>query len=163
YVTHDQAEAMAVSDRIIVMNKAVIAQEGAPRELYEQPRDPFVAGFMGDANRVHGTMTRRDATYGDVTLGAVTLSLPHRGLPDGAVEVSIRPEAIEIRNSGDAPLNGHVRKVSYLGGLMEYSLDTDIGELFVISTAVERPFTAGSEVGVALANHGVVVIPPAPG
>src|SRR5256714_14772244 len=88
YVTHDQAEAMAVSDRIVVMNKAVIAQEGAPRELYEQPRDPFVAGFMGDANRVRGTMTRRDATYGDVTLGAVTLTLPHRGLPDGAVEVS---------------------------------------------------------------------------
>ena len=53
YVTHDQAEAMAVSDRIIVMNKATIAQEGAPRELYERPRDPFVAGFMGDANRVH--------------------------------------------------------------------------------------------------------------
>jgi hypothetical protein len=47
--------------------------------------------------------------------------------------------------------------------LMEYSLDTDIGELFVISTAVERPFTAGSTVGVALANHGVVVIPPGPG
>src|SRR6059058_4732455 len=162
YVTHDQAEAMAVSDRIIVMNKAVIAQEGAPRELYEQPRDPFVAGFMGDANRVRGTMTRRDATYGNVTLGAVTLSLHHRGLPDGTVEVSIRPEAIEIRNSGDAPLNGHVRKVAYLGGLMEYSLDTDIGALFVISTAVERPFTAGAAVGVALANHGVVVIPPGP-
>src|SRR5207248_8053081 len=95
YVTHDQAEAMAVSDRIIVMNKATIAQEGAPRELYERPRDPFVAGFMGDANRVRGTLKRRDATRGDVTLGAVTLSLPHRGLPDGAVEVSIRPEAIE--------------------------------------------------------------------
>ena len=162
YVTHDQAEAMAVSDRIIVMNKAVIAQEGAPRELYEQPRDPFVAGFMGDANRVRGMMTRRDATHGDVTLGAVTLSLPHRGLPDGAVEVSIRPEAIELRNSGDAPLKGNVRKVAYLGGLMEYSLDTDIGALFVISTAVERPFTAGSAVGIALANHGVVVIPPGP-
>src|SRR5258708_7463053 len=77
YVTHDQAEAMAVSDRIIVMNKAVIAQEGAPRELYEQPRDPFVAGFMGDANRVSGTLARRDDTHGDVRLGAVTLSLPH--------------------------------------------------------------------------------------
>ena len=62
YVTHDQAEAMAVSDRIIVMNKAVIAQEGAPRELYEQPSDAFVAGFMGDANRVRGAprAPRRD-------------------------------------------------------------------------------------------------------
>ena len=119
YVTHDQAEAMAVSDRIIVMNKAVIAQEGAPRELYEQPRDPFVAGFMGDANRVRGTLQRRDETRGTVTLGAVTLSLPHRGLADGPVEVSIRPEAIELRTDGDGPLKGTLRKVAYLGGLME--------------------------------------------
>jgi iron(III) transport system ATP-binding protein len=162
YVTHDQSEAMAVSDRIIVMNRAVIAQEGAPRELYEQPRDPFVAGFMGDANRVHGTLVRRDATHGDVQLGAVTLSLPHRGLPDGPVEVSIRPEAIELRRAGDAPLEGAVRKAAYLGGLMEYSLDTDIGELFVVSIAVERPLAVGTAVGIALANHGVVVIPPSP-
>src|SRR5436190_690477 len=83
YVTHDQSEAMAVSDRIIVMNKAAIAQEGAPRELYEQPRDVFVAGFMGDANRVRGTLTRVDATRGDVTLGPLRLSLPHDGMPDG--------------------------------------------------------------------------------
>jgi iron(III) transport system ATP-binding protein len=162
YVTHDQAEAMAVSDRIIVMNKAVVAQEGAPRELYEQPRDPFVAGFMGDANRVPATLVRRDATRGDVRFGAVTLSLAHRGLPDGPVEVSIRPEAIEIRPAGDAPIRGTVRKASYLGGLMEYSLDTDIGELFVVSTAVDRPLDRGSAISVALANHGVVVIPPAP-
>ena len=160
YVTHDQAEAMAVSDRIIVMNKAVIAQEGAPRELYEQPKDPFVAGFMGDANRVRGTLARRDATLGDVTLGAVTLALPHRGLPDGSVDVSIRPEAIELRPDGNAAIQGTVRKASYLGGLMEYSLDTDIGELFVVSTAVERPLSAGTKVGVGLAGHGVVVIPP---
>jgi len=160
YVTHDQAEAMAVSDRIIVMNKAVIAQEGAPRELYEQPKDPFVAGFMGDANRVHGTLARRDATLADVKLGAVTLALPHRGLADGSVDVSIRPEAIELRPGGDAAIQGTVRKASYLGGLMEYSLDTDIGELFVVSTAVERPLAAGAKVGVTLASHGVVVIPP---
>ena len=77
YVTHDQAEAMAVSDRIIVMNRAVIAQEGAPRELYEQPRDAFVAGFMGDANRVRGIdraprfdARRRDARPGDAVAPA---------------------------------------------------------------------------------------------
>src|SRR5438046_8341065 len=97
YVTHDQAEAMAVSDRIIVMNKAVIAQEGAPRELYEQPRDPFVAGFMGEANRVRGVLMRRDGTRADVKLGTITLSLPHGGAPAGECEVAIRPEAIERR------------------------------------------------------------------
>ena len=159
YVTHDQSEAMAVSDRIIVMDRAVIAQEGAPRELYEQPRDSFVAGFMGDANRVRGVIVRRDATRADVTLGPITLSLPHGGAADGECEVAIRPEAIELRHDGDAPLSATVKKASYLGQLMEYTLDTPIGALFVISTAVDRPLAVGASVGVALANHGVVVIP----
>ncbi len=159
YVTHDQSEAMAVSDRIIVMNRAVIAQEGAPRELYEQPRDAFVAGFMGDANRVRGVIARRDSTRADVTLGPVTLLLPHGGAPDGECEVAIRPEAIELRYDGHAPLSATVKKASYLGQLMEYTLDTPIGALFVISTAVDRPLAVGAAVGVALANHGVVVIP----
>ena len=162
YVTHDQSEAMAVSDRIIVMNKAVIAQEGAPRELYEQPRDSFVAGFMGDANRVRGIIRRRDATLADVALGPVTLSLPHGGAADGECEVAIRPEAIELRHDGNAPIVATVQKASYLGQLMEYTLDTSIGPLFVISTAVDRPLEVGASVGVALANHGVVVIPGAP-
>jgi iron(III) transport system ATP-binding protein len=163
YVTHDQAEAMAVSDRIIVMNKGGIAQEGAPRELYEQPRDPFVAGFMGDANRVRGRLTRRDAMRGDVLVGGTTLDLPHRGLPDGDVDLSIRPEAIAIVRPEDAPLQAIVRKASYLGGLIEYTLDSPIGELFVISVAVDYPVAVGTGVGVALARHGVVVIPPSDG
>jgi iron(III) transport system ATP-binding protein len=160
YVTHDQAEAMAVSDRIIVMNRAVIAQEGTPRELYEKPRDAFVAGFMGDANRVRGTLARRDAVHGDVTLGGLRLDLPHRGFADGDVALSIRPESIELRSPGTTPLRGVVRKAAYLGGVMEYTLDTPIGELFAISTAVDAPLAVGSEVSVALAQHGVVAIPP---
>jgi len=160
YVTHDQAEAMAVSDRIIVMNRAVIAQEGAPRELYEQPQDPFVAGFMGDANRVRGTLGNRDATHADVTLGPVVLRLPHRGQPDGEVEVALRPEAIEFLPAGAAGLPATVKKSAYLGQLMEYTLQTAVGELFVISTAVDRPLAAGSPLTLTLANHGVVVVPP---
>jgi iron(III) transport system ATP-binding protein len=160
YVTHDQSEAMAVSDRIIVMNRATIAQEGAPRELYEQPRDPFVAGFMGDANRVRGVLARRNGTHADVTLGAITLSLPHRGLPSGDVEVSIRPEAVMLREPGATPLAGSVRKSAYLGGMMEYTLDTGIGALFAVSMAVDRPHAPGDAVAIELARHGVVLIPP---
>src|SRR5437870_5383929 len=100
YVTHDQAEAMAVSDRLLGMNRATIAQEGAPRELYEQPRDVFVAGFMGDATRVRGTLSRLDERDGQLVLGPLTLRLPHRGLHAGEVDVAIRPESVEIHREG---------------------------------------------------------------
>ena len=160
YVTHDQAEAMAVSDRIIVMNRATIAQEGSPRELYEEPCDPFVAGFMGDANRVRGVLTSRNGTHASVTLGTASLSLPHRGLSEGDVELSIRPESITLKPPGATPLAGTVRKAAYLGGIMEYTVDTGIGELFAISTAVDRPHAAGDGVSIELARHGVVLIPP---
>src|SRR2546423_14236508 len=98
YVTHDQSEAMAVSDRIIVMNKATIAQEGAPRDLYEQPSDVFVAGFMGDANRVRGMLTRIDDRLGELAIGPLKVTLGHRGLANGPGALSIRPEATEFPN-----------------------------------------------------------------
>ena len=161
YVTHDQSEALAVSDRIIVMDKAVIAQEGAPRELYAQPKDAFVAGFMGEANRVRGTLKRRDATEGDVALGPLTIALPHRGLAAGEIDVAIRPEAIRLEPPGTSPLEGVVRKAAYLGPTMEYTVETGIGPLFVISGGVDKPFAVGDNVAVALAPHGVIAIPAA--
>jgi iron(III) transport system ATP-binding protein len=159
YVTHDQAEAMAVSDRIVVMNRGAIAQEASPRELYERPRDAFVAGFMGDANRVRGTLVRRGDDRADVRLGRASVAMPHRDQPDGEVEVSIRPEAIVLRGPGEGLIRGTVRKATYLGGSVEYTLDTEIGELFAVSLDVARSHAVGSEVGIALADHGVVVIP----
>ncbi|MEP7180644.1 MAG: ABC transporter ATP-binding protein [Betaproteobacteria bacterium] len=162
YVTHDQAEALAVSDRIIVMDKAVIAQEGAPRELYAQPKDAFVAGFMGEANRVPGTLARRDATVGDVAIGPLTMALYHRDLADGPIEVAIRPEAITLQSVGTTPLAGTVRKAAYLGSTMEYTVDTAVGPLFVIDGGVDRPLAVGAGVAVAFAPHGVIAIPPRP-
>ena len=162
YVTHDQSEALAVSDRIIVMDKAVIAQEGAPRELYAEPKDAFVAGFMGEANRVRGTLVRRDATQGDVALGPLVIALPHRGLADGAIDVAIRPEAIRLEAAGASPLDGTVRKAAYLGHTMEYTVETAIGALFAIDSRVDRPLAVGSRVAVAFAPHGVIAIPASP-
>jgi iron(III) transport system ATP-binding protein len=158
YVTHDQSEAMAVSDRIIVMDRAVIAQEGAPRDLYEAPRGSFVAGFMGDANRVRATLRHVDATMGEVRIGTLAVRIPHRGLPDGEVDVAIRPEAIRL--GGDDGLAATVRKAAYLGGSMEYTLDTAAGELFAVSNGVETPLAPGTRAMVTLAAHGVVAVPP---
>jgi iron(III) transport system ATP-binding protein len=160
YVTHDQSEALAVSDRIIVMNKAVIAQEGTPRELYEAPRDPFVAGFMGDANRMRATLDNRNETLADVHIGPVTLRLPHRGVADGSVEIAIRPESILLSRTGTGQgIPATVRKAAYLGGFMEYTLATAVGDLFVVTQQVDTPFARGDALDAALAAHGAVVIP----
>ena len=162
YVTHDQEEALGVSDRIIVMNHAVVAQEGRPRELYESPDDVFVAGFMGEANRVKGVLQRLDDRTGKVTIGGLTRMLPHRGLADGAVDVAIRPEAILISRGDmeDGVLRGTVSHAAYLGSRMEYSIASEIGELFVTSPAVDAPLSPGAGVALTLAGHGITLIRP---
>ena len=76
------------------------------------------------------------------------------------MEVSIRPESITLRPPGATPLAGTVRNAAYLGGIMEYTLDTAIGELFAISTAVDRPHIVGDGVSIELAHRGVVLVPP---
>ena len=162
YVTHDQEEALAVSDRIIVMNGGVIAQEGTPRDLYDAPGDVFVAGFMGEANRVKGMLRRVDDDTGVVEIGGLRLELPHRGLAEGAVDVAIRPEAllIGVASEGTAGIRGTVTQVAYLGSRMEYSIGTEIGDLFVTSPVAYRPLTAGAAVTLTLAGHGVTLIRP---
>ncbi len=159
YVTHDQSEALAVSDRIVVMNKGTIAQQGAPRELYTRPADAFVAGFIGEANRVPATLVHRDGTVGEVTLGPLTLELAHRGLAEGPIELAIRPEAIEVRAPGTTSLAGTVTKAAYLGSVMEYTVDTDIGALFVVDRNVARPLARGAAVSIAFEMNGVVALP----
>ena len=162
YVTHDQEEALGVSDRIIVMNHAVVAQEGPPRDLYEAPADVFVAGFMGEANRVKGVLRRLDEQRGRVTIGGLACTLPHRGLADGVVDVAIRPEAILIARDDavDGTLRGTVSPAAYLCSRMEYSIASEIGELFVTSAAVEAPLSPGATVALTLADHGITLIRP---
>ena len=160
YVTHDQSEALAVSDRIIVMDKAVIAQEGAPRELYAEPKDAFVATFMGEANRLRAALTRRDAALADVAIGPVTVTIPHRGIADGEIDVAIRPESIALRPPGSTPLAGRVRKSAYLGNAIEYTVDSEVGALFVVTDAAELPLAVGAEVAIAFAPYGVIALPP---
>jgi iron(III) transport system ATP-binding protein len=161
YVTHDQAEALAISDKIIVMNQAVIAQQGSPRELYEGPASAFVAGFVGEANRLPATLRRLDAAEGEVQVGEARLRLPHRGLPDGPAELALRPEAIAVLPAGDtaAMLSGSVAKAAYLGGVIEYTVLTPVGEVFVVSPAAGRPHAPGETVGLRFGAHGAALLP----
>ena len=83
YVTHDQSEALAVSDLIVVMRAADIAQMGTPRQLYEAPDNVFVATFMGEANHVRGKLEANTATEGMLRLDGLSMPVKHRGLPTG--------------------------------------------------------------------------------
>src|SRR5262245_35675912 len=159
YVTHDQQEALAVSDRVIVMDHAAIAQSGTPRELYEAPASLFVADFVGDSNLVDGELTTRNGVAARVRVGAVELQLPHRGAGPGPVKVAIRPESLVLSPAppGRPALEGRITKAAYLGTHMEYTVSTPVGDLFVVDRTVTRPAPAGTPVWVAFENHGVTV------
>ncbi|WP_426954207.1 ABC transporter ATP-binding protein [Muricoccus radiodurans] len=160
YVTHDQAEALAISDKVIVMNQAVIAQEGTPRELYEAPATSFVAGFVGEANRLPAMLRRLDARDGEVTLGGARITLPHRGAADGPVELALRPEAVAVTAADDpaAMLGGTVAKAAYLGGVMEYTVSTEAGNVFVISPETDRARAVGASVGLRFSQRGLAIL-----
>ncbi len=159
YVTHDQEEALAVSDRIIVMNDAVIAQEGTPQELYEEPADHFVADFIGDANVVPGEVTGIDGDLAIVSVGGIETRRRHRGMPNGPVDVAIRPEAIRVSaEKKPNAMAGRVIKATYLGSCIEYRIDTPVGELLAIDHHLSRLIPSGTEVSVSLADRGVTLV-----
>ena len=159
YVTHDQEEALAVSDRIIVMKNAEIAQEGTPRELYEEPADLFVADFIGDANVVTAEIRSIDGEWANVRVGHAETRLPSRGMKPGSTQVAIRPESLQISDK-DAPgsIEAEVVKATYLGSHMEYTLDTEVGELFVVEPDISNAISIGSTISVRLRNHGIALV-----
>ncbi len=160
YVTHDQEEALAVSDRIIVMRNAEIAQEGSPRELYEAPRDRFVADFIGDANIVDGEIVSLEDRQASVRIaGGLELRLPDRDLGLGPVQIAVRPETIRLDGRGEAAgIDGTVTKATYLGGHIEYSVACELGELYVVDHRLEAPIAVGAVVKVAFRDQGVTLL-----
>lgn len=160
YVTHDQEEALAVSDRIIVMNNAVIAQVGTPRELYDAPADAFVADFIGEANLLDATVL--DVTDGMATVtlgdGQMQISTPARESGVGPGRIAIRPGRIQLLASNAAnTLTGSVEKSTYVGSHMEYRVQTSIGSVFVVADA-EADFSIGDNVGVGFMSKGPVLL-----
>ena len=152
YVTHDQSEALAVSDQIIVMDQGLIAQCGTPQDLYEYPQSEFVAGFMGEAMLFPA---QADAN-GTVSLGPLRIS-PRQRVGQGAVKVAVRPESWHIGPPG-VGLSARLAKAAYLGSNYEYNFDTELGSIFVVSPDLTRVLQVGQDVGLSLADHGVSVV-----
>jgi iron(III) transport system ATP-binding protein len=159
YVTHDREEALAVSDRIIVMDRGRIVEQGPPAELFESPRTRFVADFLAEANLVEGELLSRAGEDGNVEIGGHVVRVPHRGRTPGKVTVAIRPDAIRLRAPDGAPgLVGTILGAAFIGRVVEYALETPAGELFAIVPGTEAPLSVGQRVSLSLGPRGLALV-----
>jgi ABC-type Fe3+/spermidine/putrescine transport system ATPase subunit len=163
YVTHDQEEALAISDRIAVMRAGRVEQVDAARTIYEAPANGFVAGFVGATNLLRGAVVRRDGDIADVLVGTTTLRarLPRERALE-RVALSLRPEALRLLAGGEAPppgwraLTGTLENVEYLGAVTRFVVRlADGAPLGVMALA---PPAATGEVAVAYDPARVVVL-----
>jgi spermidine/putrescine transport system ATP-binding protein len=140
YVTHDQEEAMTMSDRIAVMRAGHIEQIGTPEQLYERPTTPFVAGFLGVSNLLEGEVAGRDGPLVSVRLrDGTVLRAPADGVAaSGAVRVGVRPEKLRVEASEDGASNGLnslagvVLDASYIGVSTQYLVETADGHRLTV-------------------------------
>jgi ABC-type Fe3+/spermidine/putrescine transport system ATPase subunit len=150
YVTHDQAEAMTLSDRIAVVNQGRFEQVGAPADVYEKPGTPFVADFLGRTIILEGKVIRnRVGCWFELLHDAGRLMLDRDPLPGGSrARLFVRPEDIEIFPSGapaENEIRGTIEEVAYLGDHFEYNVSA-AGKKFMIPAPKRNPYAAGSEV-----------------
>jgi spermidine/putrescine transport system ATP-binding protein len=141
YVTHDQEEALTMSDRLVVMDAGRIEQLGSPRELYEHPATRFVANFIGTSNILTGRLERRGDIWALAGLGPderVLVANPGHVQPGEDVELAVRPEKIVLRTEQDPPppdrsaLRAKVDEVVYRGTSTQYRTVTDGGETIAV-------------------------------
>ena len=143
YVTHDQTEAMAMSDRIVVINRGVIQQVGSPKVIYNEPANPFIADFVGKIEFLEG---RVEAGY--IALNGCGQKLPYEGDAKGDVIVGIRPEHVKYAEAGKGTLHGVVKTHFYLGDVDDCRIDLGGGkELRIIADPYE---SVGVEAGKAI-------------
>ncbi|HXX85194.1 MAG TPA: ABC transporter ATP-binding protein [Casimicrobiaceae bacterium] len=157
YVTHDQEEALAVSDHIIVMDSGRIAQQGAPNELYEAPATRFLADFIGDANLIDGDLVvgSGGATF---SAGGVSAAVHADGVATGPATLALRPHRLRIVPPGEGLLRGVCKRAAYLGSRIEYVVSTPWGDLLVFDTEARNPRSRDEPLGVAFDREAAIVL-----
>ncbi len=164
YVTHDQEEAMALSDLMVVMNRGVIEQVGSPMDVYHHPRTPFVAEFIGQTNSLEGEALWTEGDVVGVSLQGTRLAVPRRGerlfQPGAKVLLFCRPEAISLVSSSSGLLTGEIRAATFLGPLARYQVELADGSLIAADHSNPRVLRQrGSKVGVVLDPEAITLRP----
>jgi iron(III) transport system ATP-binding protein len=163
YVTHDQEEALTLSDRIAVFNQGRVFQVGPPKELYERPANRFVADFIGINNLIDGTVRSvNGALVVETALGQLRALPDARFKPGDRCVLSVRPENASISEKNDNRVEGRIAFAAYLGNTLRY--DVDLGQGTIFKTDVRDPWhhqqlAAGSSVAVGFAAASTVAIP----
>ena len=156
FVTHDQEEALAIADRVGVMQSGKLEQLGPPTLVYSRPATPFVADFVGLTNRMEGTVRR-----GEVEIRGQSIPLVHPNVSDGPATALVRPEAVSIEGDGGAaqgPLVGTVIAVAFLGAVSRVTVDLgDTTVLAQLPTSAASEYPAGSKVRLTLRPDPVLI------
>ena len=144
FVTHDQEEALSMSDTVVVMDKGVIQQIGTPQDIYNEPVNAFVADFIGESNIVDGVMLKDNL----VRFAGQSIACVDKGFgKNEPVDVVIRPEDIDVVRPDESPLHGLVDSVTFKGVHYEAIVDVDGFKWMIQTTDVVR---AGEEIGILL-------------
>ena len=165
YVTHDQEEAFAMSDRVGVMGAGVLEQVGTPQEIYRRPANLFVADFVGASNRLAATVTGGNATAYELTLSADGRRLTIPGCPGlttgSAAAVILRPEALALGSQGDENLVGELVDASFLGSQTVYTIWVEhCGVMTVAESRPNAPMPAtGARVSIGFKGEDAWVVP----
>ncbi len=163
YVTHDQAEAMAISDKIVIMNNGIISQMGSPQEIYDYPQSRFIANFIGKANFINGEFKERNSSGALVKIGNDIFTITNPGKvelsPGQKCCISARPETISLSSKGDG-IPGKVVRATYFGTKIEYEVDLPENTLVVEIYNPQRSeiFHEGESVKAVLALDCVRVL-----
>jgi iron(III) transport system ATP-binding protein len=169
YVTHDQAEAMALSDQVVVMHAGRVQQVGPPLEIYARPANRFVADFIGRVNFLEGRVQRVDPETVSLDVRGRLMTVPRPAGParEGLVTLVLRPETVRLTASsrpGDA-FSGRVTRAVYLGATAEYEVEWGGQPLLVVgSNPLEQGVLAeGTPVAIDFSPRTLHILPPAPG
>ena len=134
YVTHDQEEALAISDKVIVMNNAIVAQEGTPKELYSSPKTKFVANFIGDSNIIKVDIDDQNSDTYLINFSNINFKINSKLKIKNSASISIRPEKIKLNDVNiENSIEGVVISSSFVGNTYQYDVRTSFGDLYVVS------------------------------
>ncbi|EPE97010.1 ABC transporter ATP-binding protein [Rhizobium grahamii] len=158
YVTHDQDEALAVSDQIIVMKDGEIAQKGAPSDLYDHPASAFIADFMGEANVVSCDIVGIEDGEAMINIEGLLHRVAGRNIRKGPAQLAIRPNAITLSPMNGGAFGGQVIHTAYLGDHVEYEVKTSKGTLFVVDPFMESAFKPLTDVEIGFKDRGIAII-----